>query len=300
MIVGDFAPGALAEALAGGGLVFRTGPFVTRLRSRLPEIAPAVATLYHDFPVVAAAPIDFHVRLGTAHALHDRIRRRVELHLDDLPILPSYRRPLSVALMEWGLNACIYQNAHQYLIVHAATVERNGRALLFPGMSGTGKSTLCAAMVASGRWRLLSDELAIVRPADGDLLPLARPISLKNESIDIIRARHPAQVFGPRLRRTAKGVITHMRPPASAVADMDRPARPGAVVFVEYRPGEKAAIEHFPKARAFFALAESAFNYRTRGHDGYLELARLIEGCDCVTLRYSAFDDAIALLEALA
>ena len=71
--------------------------------------------------------------------------------------------------------------------MHAAVFERDSSAVVLPGPSGVGKSTLCAALVARG-WRLLSDEVAMIRPQDGLLQPYPRPISLKNESIEMIAA----------------------------------------------------------------------------------------------------------------
>ena len=64
-------------------------------------------------------------------------------------------------MLEWGLNWCVAGHAHQYLMLHAAALERNGRAVILPGDPGAGKSTLTAALMLSG-WRLLSDEITLV------------------------------------------------------------------------------------------------------------------------------------------
>jgi hypothetical protein len=51
------------------------------------------------------------------------------------------------------------------MLVHAASVERNGRAFLFPGRSGSGKTTLCRLSRAN---QILSDEMSLVcSMADG-------------------------------------------------------------------------------------------------------------------------------------
>lgn len=50
--------------------------------------------------------------------------------------------------------------------VHAALILRQGRALLVPGPSYSGKSTLAVAAAAAGA-AVLSDEYALVDPASG-------------------------------------------------------------------------------------------------------------------------------------
>lgn len=50
------------------------------------------------------------------------------------------------------------------ILVHAAALEREGKALLFFGPSGIGKSTLAER----SPWRVIADELAAVLPRRGD------------------------------------------------------------------------------------------------------------------------------------
>ena len=57
-------------------------------------------------------------------------------------------------------------HAHQYLIIHAAVVEKNGLAAILPAPPGSGKGTLTAGSVLSG-WRLLSDELTLIDRLSG-------------------------------------------------------------------------------------------------------------------------------------
>ena len=70
-----------------------------------------------------------------------------------------------------------------------------GLALLLPAPPGSGKSTLCAGLAYRG-WRLLSDELALLVPDTGQVVPLVRPVGLKNKSIDVIRRFAPDAVMG--------------------------------------------------------------------------------------------------------
>jgi ABC-type thiamine transport system ATPase subunit len=84
------------------------------------------------------------------------------------------------------LNWCVAGHAHHYLMLHAAVLEKNGRAVVLPGDPGAGKSTLTAALMLDG-WRLLSDEITLInRRRWTARTGLARPVSLKNASINII------------------------------------------------------------------------------------------------------------------
>jgi len=202
-------------------------------------------------------------------------------------------------MFEWVMNWCVSNKAHSYLIIHAAVLERGGRAFILPAPPGSGKSTLCAALVCRG-WRLLSDELALVRPADLAMLPLPRPVSLKNASIDVIRAWDPQAVFGPAVPETSKGTIAHMRAPRASVAAALETARPTHIVFPRYEAGAQTRLAPVPKARLFTRVADNAFNYTVLGATGFDTLGRLADACAGFDFGYSSLDEAMAVFDTLA
>jgi HprK-related kinase A len=106
-------------------------------------------------------------------------RPQVLFRLDG--VVPFRSLPLrhAVPIFEWGLNWCIVSRANNYLIIHAAAIEKGGHVAIMPGVPGSGKSTLTAGLVNRG-WRLLSDEMALISLTDGSVTPLVRPISLEN------------------------------------------------------------------------------------------------------------------------
>ena len=169
---------------------------------------------------------------------------------------------------------------------------------MLPGRPGAGKSTLCAALVNAG-WRLLSDELAVVDPTDGGVRALARPISLKDNSIEIVRRLVPGAVFGPRAIDTRKGTVAHMRPPAESVRRAAAPAWPRWIVMPRFAPAEPLQLRPVSKARAFSRLADNSLNYDILGEAGFRAMAGLIDRCDCHDLTFHALDDAVAALDAL-
>lgn len=52
------------------------------------------------------------------------------------------------------------------VLVHAAGLERDGRVILFPGVSGAGKSTISRLLAGRNGWTLLSDDRVILRQRD--------------------------------------------------------------------------------------------------------------------------------------
>jgi len=293
------SPEVLERTLRTTGAVLGIGPFLVRLHSSLASVAGGVA-LHYDEQLLApdTAFCDFHIAIRRGAGVRALWRPQARFFIDgNSPFKPL---PLSQAfpLFEWGLNWCIAQHAHHYLMIHAAVVERGGRALLLAGAPGTGKSTLCAALVMSG-WRLLSDEFALIGLDDGRLGALPRPISLKNAAIDLIRRRFPDAVIGPPARDTAKGTVAHLRCPPPSVRRATEPAVPAHIVFPLYAGGAPNLLTPLAKARALLKLVNGSFNYNVLGSRGFETAADLIDACTCHNLDFSDLDPALQLLDDL-
>lgn len=290
----------LRRRLAGGGIQLRIGPFVVRLESDLPELPGLLRNLYGLYPLSEERRFaDFHVRLRRSRLVRRWWRTQVEFLMDgESPFLP-FPRDTALPFLEWGLNWGIATRANQYLMLHAGVVEKGGRAVVLPAWPGSGKSTLCAALCHRG-WRLLSDEFALLRPADGALIPLPRLIALKNDSIAVIRRFAPDAVLGPEYPKTRKGTVAHLRPPRESIERADEAARAAWVIFPNYERGAKLRLLPLPKERAFLKLSGNSFNYEFIGLRGFEAASALIDACDCHLFRYDDLDQAVACLDALA
>jgi HprK-related kinase A len=206
---------------------------------------------------------------------------------------------LAVPAMEATINWFLWKYLARVLLLHAAVIERDGRAVLLPGPSGVGKSTLCTALIARG-WRLLTDEIAMVRPQGGQVVPHPRPISLKNEAIGIAAKALPDAYLSEPFVNPTKGAVAFMRPPTPAIEKAGEMADPALVVFPRYRPGATVEVEPIEKAQAFMRLVASSANYFTLLESGFETLANLVESCDHYALSYQSLDDAVAVVESLA
>ena len=291
---------AVIQALKTGGLRLKIGGFNVCLSSSIPEVADHLLVLYGASDVINdEAFIDFYISLAPPSKLRRYFRPQVNFSYDGyFPFKPLPYDQAS-AMFEWGLNWCIASHSHQYLIIHAAVVERNGQAFIFPGTPGSGKSTLCAALVCSG-WRLLSDEMTLVSLADGLVYPVPRPISLKNRSIDVIRSFSPDVIFGEIVNDTSKGSVNHLRPPDRSVELGKMPAKPAKLIFPKYEQKSATNLAPLSKSRAFLKLAENCFNYNILGVEGFNSVGDLIDSSDCYDFKYSSLDEAITLFMELA
>jgi HprK-related kinase A len=300
LIVADLSGEALAHTLAAPGLRLRTGPFVSRIQSRVPQVRDAIALHYADHPVEDASCFaDFHVRLASPPTLRRWVRPQVVFELDGTAPFHPFPVAQAFPILEWGLNWCVSNHCHQYLIVHAAVLEKSGNALVMSAPPGAGKSTLCAGLASRG-WRLLSDELALIEPASGDVAPLPRPISLKNASIEVIRAFVSGAELGSVVRDTAKGSVAHLKPPVESVKRASERARPRWVLLPRYEAGAAARLNPLARGPAFMKLADNAFNYHLHGRTGFDVLAALVEACQCYEFSYGDLEEAVRTFDALA
>lgn len=206
--------------------------------------------------------------------------------------------PLRLGLLaaEMGMNLQLALGERRFLLLHAASVERDGRALILTGESGAGKSTL-ATLLGSDGWRFMGDEFALIEPVTGMAHPFPRPSSLKNESIDAALAMLDPSRFGPVLNDTPKGRIRHVMPPVDALAAMHTSAAPALVLFPRY--GLPEAARPVPPSEAFVRLTQASTNYVALGERGFAALTGLVEGVPSVALDYPDMPTARRMIDDL-
>ena len=296
----DLGAQGISEKLKHKGLCIKVGPFVFSISSSISEVSTNILTTYGQFSIAADTDIvDFDICIDKPKGVRRWIKPQVSFYLDGKsPFLPL---PASQAfpLLEWGMNWCIAQHSLKHLSLHAAVVEKNGCTIILPAQSGSGKSTLTAILVNNG-WRLLSDEMALICLDTLTIQPLARPVSLKNESIKLIKGLYPAAIFSDVVDDTNKGTISHMRANSNAVLKADELASANYVVFPKFIAGTEAALTPKSKGESFLAVIENSFNYGILGEAGFDTLDRVIQQCRCFEFNYSATEQAITAFDQLA
>lgn len=300
MKVAQLSQAELARLLRRGEFLLELPPFVARLRSDVPSLTRDIAVMYGEFELGAPdAFADFSVEVSLEPGLRRWYKPQARFYYDDLPSFAPLPAEQAFPMIEWGLNWCVAAHAHQYLTIHAAVIERDGRAVVLPAPPGSGKSTLCAGLIHRG-WRLLSDELALLDMNSGMIYGMARPVSLKNASIEAIRAFVPEAVMTPAVPDTAKGTVALLQPPVASVRRVREPARATWIVLPTYERDAAPVFSPHGKERTFMTLAEQSFNYDMHGASGFEAMSRLVDQCECLRFNYGRLEDAAEAFDRLA
>ena len=269
------------------------GPVSFRLGSAWKAPLDALAGLYAGYPEPDAV-CDFTVRLEPERPWRRWFRPSVAISGDY--VLPD-AAPLSLAhgllAAEMGMNLQMALGQKSFLLLHAASVEKDGKALILTGESGAGKSTLSALLGERG-WRLMGDEFALVDLETGALHPFPRAISLKNGAIPVIEKEAGAGRMGPVLEGTPKGTIRHLKPRADAVARMREPARPALILFPRF--GSERALRSVGQAECFMRLTQASTNYVALGERGFAALSGLVSTVPAVAIDYPDTETALELV----
>jgi hypothetical protein len=153
----------------------------------------------------------------------------------------------ALSMLDVTLQTHIALEAKDFVFVHAGVVAHGGRAIVIPGTSFSGKTTLVRALVAAGAV-YYSDEFAVLDDS-GSVVPYSRPLSIRNglEGADAHHVEQLGGVAGVEPLPLGLVIATHFRPGAKW---QPRPLSPGAgalfvlehAVTTEVRPEQTLKV----------------------------------------------------------
>ncbi len=198
-----------------------------------PASSPVVDHLY-SFYVGGAGPRAAVRRFNLVYAGSARLARTLDLD-------QAFR------ILDTNLHLYVAESARRRLFMHAGVVGWRGRAIVIPGRTFTGKTSLVAALLRAGA-TYYSDELAVF-DAQGRVHPFPEPLSIRDPSGQP-RERRSAADYGSRPGEDPLpvGLVVVTRYTAGA-RWRPRPLSPGRAVLM--------LLAHTPAARwrPRFALA---------------------------------------------
>lgn len=278
-------------------LTLQIGPATFRIGSAWRQPVEELTRLYAGYPDRHDAIADFTVRLQPTGPLRRWVRSSIFI-TGDHGLADAAPMSLAHKLLaaEMGMNLQMALGWRRHLLLHASSVEKDGRALVMTGESGAGKSTL-AALLGERGWRLMGDEFALLDLDSGAILPFPRLVSLKNQAIGVVEDVVGAQRMGPMLQATAKGDIRHLVPRPDAVARMAQGAMPAMLLFPRF--GHDAAIRPVGQGEAFMRLTQASTNYVALGEPGFAALTRFVTDVPACAMDFRSGEAAFDMIDRL-
>lgn len=155
------------------------------------------------------------------------------------------------------LELWVAEHAADLIFVHAAVVAIDGRAILLPGRSTCGKTTLTAALLRAGAV-YGSDEYAVLS-SDGKVHPYPRPLYMRN---------------GAGRERTS--------PSELGAATFAEPLPVAAVAHLRYEPDSQYLVEPISAGVAVLRLFDNTVGAQSRAEEALDALIAATDGIRAV------------------
>ena len=162
---------------------------------------------------------------------------RCELTFGDPPRVFEGSLEMTLRALDANIRLCIAENAASYVFVHAGAVAVGDLAIVMPGGSHAGKSTLVKALIDAGA-TYYSDEYAVF-DGEGRVHPYPRPLSLRHHD-------------------------SSPTPGATGAVVGERPAKLAAVVVARYQPGGDWQPRRLTAGQGLTALLANAIPAQAR------------------------------------
>jgi hypothetical protein len=254
-------------------MVIRSGGLTFGIRTNRPELLDRVlervpkgwtrstrSRVIHMFSLRFAGAAD---RPGTRHfhlVYYGAGRQARTLDLEEA--LDAFEGSLHHAIASWG---------KQRLFVHAGVVGWRGKAIVLPGRSHAGKTSLVQALVRAGA-TYYSDEYA---PIDehGRVHPFARALRVRTEEGTV---RRPVEELGGKAGRS--------------------PLPVGMVALTEYKPGASWRPRRLTEGETCLGLLENTVPARHRAAEALSRFRDITGGAVAIRTARGEADAAAAAL----
>ena len=169
-----------------------------------------------------------------------------------------------------AVDEAVVQRLRTLRAVHAGTVVLGGKALLLPGATHSGKSSIVAELLRLGA-TYFSDEYALIDP-DGLAHPYPRPLLLRNASLE----------QSPALAGECNAQVG------------DAPAPVGWILLLEYQAGCSWRLTPVPQSLSLVALLQNTPHALADSPELIEMFQRAVAGATCYAGRRAEAADAAA------
>lgn len=176
------------------------------------------------------------------------------LFTGQVPVLVRVNLEIALMLLDSQIRAQVALHAQNRIFVHAGVVGHGDSAIVIPGGSFTGKTTLVAALVRAGA-TYFSDEYAVL-DEDGLVHPYPKPLSLRGE--DLQQVDHPVASLG------------------GTAGEGPLPVR--TILVCTYRPGSEWRPSQLSAGQGVLAMLSNTVPARSKPAEALGSIRRAVEG----------------------
>ncbi len=204
------------------------------------------------------------------NAQGSRVQRFHLLYYDAEGLLRTKDDELIWKGFESDLQLLIADNAPRYIFVHAGVVGWKNQAVVIPGMSFSGKTTLVTKLVQAGA-KYYSDEYAVL-DENGLVHPFPRPLGI----------RKPNEFETNRIDVASLGGVSGSRP---------LPVR--LVIATKYQAGARWRPRQLTQGRGVLELLANTVSARSQTRLAFSTLPRAIQGAEVLKGVRGEADDVV-------
>ncbi len=199
--------------------------------------------------------------------------------------------------MEWLIVRSLLGGA-DFLQFHAAAVEKDGKAILFPAAPNCGKTSLSVALLQND-FKCFSDEIALVDPESLFIHPFPRNIHIEPEKKDLFLGLNYRLKFKKlkwnhfeeeNLEYGAETIFREKKKSASKAK---------YIVFPKYSATHNNKLISISRAKAFMGLIKNEINFYRFQAKGLDIIEGLVKGADCYELQTGDLEGAVAVIKDL-
>ncbi len=254
---------------------YQVGAVALAIRCEVPAVLEDCDRLYGAFRTEQASPdaIEFHIR---------RLRTKpwkpaqYVLCYDDCETVAGPEARAVIPELEAAINNQVLHTYTEYFQLHAGVMARDNRAVVFTGKSGTGKTSLAAALLARN-WKYVCDEFALIDPDSLLVYPFPKPLSIKPSGLELIRKLElpicDQDWVSPKVDRRFTYVV-----PGEVRADcLAAPCAIDVILFAtrrDHMPPRLTRLSESEAAMTLYRLGLNTQNLKRAGFDTAVALAR--------------------------
>ena len=212
----------------------------------------------------------------------------------------AHRWPLYLSVM-MCVRDSLYLHLKDYLFLHSGALAKNNKAVLLPGPSESGKSTLTLGLLNYG-YQYLTDEVVVMDLSDLRVLPFQRPIYIYGWQ-SVVSAEVEKYFKFYRFKERYGNTMQPWQyavPQQEAILPKDTNFEVGWIVFPTYNKTQKDSyLKPMSRAEAAFNLMQNGWNTQHFNDGGLKVCSELVKKADCYQLMMGDLKEACELIEGL-